>query len=159
MLIDILERFFPGLNDRNSRSEVKNRLKLVLAHDRAAIAPETLEAMRREILAVVSKYVELDSDAMEISLDSSDRMTVLMANLPIRRIHPEFFTVKESEPGAEDLPEIILDESLIGEPDPEAIVEETVAEATAEETEGSPEPETVVAELEEPPKSPNSGGL
>ncbi len=158
MLIDILERFFPGLNDRNSRSEVKNRLKLVLAHDRAAIAPETLEAMRREILAVVSKYVELDSDAMEISLDSSDRMTVLMANLPIRRINPEFFTVKESEPGAEELPEIVLDESLIGEPDPEAIVEEEVAEA-AEETEGSPEPEMVVAELEEPPKSPNSGGL
>jgi cell division topological specificity factor len=148
MLIDILERFFPGLNDRNSRSEVKNRLKLVLAHDRAAIAPETLEAMRREILAVVSKYVELDSDAMEISLDSSDRMTVLMANLPIRRINPEFFTVKESEPGAAELPEIVLDESLIGEPDPEAIVEEVVAEAT-EETEVSSEPETVAAELEE----------
>jgi cell division topological specificity factor len=145
MLIDILERFFPGLNDRNSRSEVKNRLKLVLAHDRAAIAPETLEAMRLEILAVVSKYVELDSDAMEISLDSSDRMTVLMANLPIRRINPEFFTVKESEPGAAELPEIVLDEALIGEPDPEAIVEEEVAEAT----EVSPEPETVAAELEE----------
>jgi cell division topological specificity factor len=143
MLIDILERFFPGLNDRNSRSEVKNRLKLVLAHDRAAIPPETLEAMRREILAVVSKYVELDSDAMEISLDSSDRMTVLMANLPIRRINPEFFTVKESEPGAEELPEIILDEALIGEPDPEANV------AAAEETEVSSEPEMVAAELEE----------
>jgi cell division topological specificity factor len=139
MLIDILERFFPGLNDRNSRSEVKNRLKLVLAHDRAAIAPETLEAMRREILAVVSKYVELDSDAMEISLDSSDRMTVLMANLPIRRINPEFFTVKESEPGAAELPEIVLDESLIGEP-----------EAAAEETEVLSDPETVAAaDLEE----------
>jgi cell division topological specificity factor len=162
MLIDILERFFPGLNDRNSRSEVKNRLKLVLAHDRAAIAPETLEAMRLEILAVVSKYVELDSDAMEISLDSSDRMTVLMANLPIRRINPEFFTVKESEPGAAELPEIVLDESLIGEPDPEAIpsgtvtpnVEEAVAEAT-EETEVSPESETVAAELEETAETPS----
>jgi cell division topological specificity factor len=150
MLIDILERFFPGLNDRNSRSEVKNRLKLVLAHDRAAIAPETLEAMRREILAVVSKYVELDSDAMEISLDSSDRMTVLMANLPIRRINPEFFTVKESEPGAEELPEIVLDEALIGEPDPEAIVEEVT-----EETEVSSELETVAAELEETAETPS----
>jgi cell division topological specificity factor len=146
MLIDILERFFPGLNDRNSRSEVKNRLKLVLAHDRAAIAPETLEAMRQEILAVVSKYVELDSDAMEISLDSSDRMTVLMANLPIRRINPEFFTVKESEPGAAELPEIVLDESLIGEADPEANVE-----AAAEEIEVLPEAETAIAEVEETP--------
>lgn len=156
MLIDILERFFPGLNDRNSRSEVKNRLKLVLAHDRAAIAPETLEAMRLEILAVVSKYVELDSDAMEISLDSSDRMTVLMANLPIRRINPEFFTVKESEPGAEELPEIVLDESLIGEPDPEAVVEEVTAEA-AEETEVSDEVETVAAEVEETVEKTSEG--
>jgi cell division topological specificity factor len=131
MLIDLLERIFPGINDRNSRSEVKNRLKLVLAHDRAAIAPETLEAMRQEILAVVSKYVELDSDAMEISLDSSDRMTVLMANLPIRRINPEFFTVKESEPGEdENLPEIELDEALIGEPDLGAVkAEEAVVSA------------------------------
>jgi cell division topological specificity factor len=115
MILEFLEKLFPGMSDRNSRQEVKNRLKLVLAHDRAAIAPEMLEAMRREILEVVSRYVDLDSEAMELSLDSSDRMTILVANLPIRKINPQFYTVKEATAEAAALPEITLDESLIGE--------------------------------------------
>jgi cell division topological specificity factor len=134
MIFELLERIFPNLNDRNSGTEVKNRLKLVLAHDRAAIAPEILEKMRQEIMAVVSKYVELDNDAMEISLDSSDRTTVLVANFPIRRVNPEFYTVKEGENDA-DLPEIVLDESLIGAGDVKAEVTE-VAEAEETPVEG-----------------------
>jgi cell division topological specificity factor len=127
MILEFLEKLFPGMSDRNSRQEVKNRLKLVLAHDRAAIAPEMLEAMRREILEVVSRYVDLDSEAMEFSLDSSDRMTILVANLPIRKINPQFYTVKEATAEAAVLPEITLDESLIGET---AIVTEMIATET-----------------------------
>jgi cell division topological specificity factor len=131
MIFELLERLFPNLNDRNSGTEVKNRLKLVLAHDRAAIAPEILEKMRQEIMAVVSKYVELDNDAMEISLDSSDRTTVLVANFPIRRVNPEFYTVKEGENDA-DLPEIVLDESLIGEGDVKEEVMEGLTVASSD---------------------------
>jgi cell division topological specificity factor len=115
-LREILDRILPGLGERNSRQEVKNRLKLILAHDRAAIAPDMLEAMRREILEVVSRYVDLDAEEMELTLDSSDRLTVLVANLPIRRVNPEFYTVKEETLTGEALPEIILDESKIGDP-------------------------------------------
>ncbi len=143
MILELLERIFPNLNDRNSGTEVKNRLKLVLAHDRAAIAPEILEQMRQEIMAVVSKYVELDNDAMEISLDSSDRTTVLVANFPIRRVNPEFYTVKEGENDA-DLPEIVLDESLIGEGDVKEEVTEVV-KAVAEVEEAPAEGLTVAS--------------
>ncbi len=115
-LRELLDRILPGLGERNSRQEVKNRLKLILAHDRAAIAPEMLEAMRREILEVVSRYVDLDAEEMELTLDSSDRLTVLVANLPIRRVNPEFYTVKEETLTGEALPDIILDESKIGDP-------------------------------------------
>jgi cell division topological specificity factor len=116
-LREILEHIFPGLHERNSRQEVKNRLKLVLAHDRAAIAPDVLETMRREILEVVSRYVDLDAEEMELTLDSSDRMTILVANLPIRRVNPQLYTVKEETLTGTALPEIQLDEAKIGEPD------------------------------------------
>jgi cell division topological specificity factor len=42
--------------------------------------------MRKEILIVVSKYVELDTESLEFSIRTDNRMTALIANLPIRRI-------------------------------------------------------------------------
>jgi cell division topological specificity factor len=115
MILELLERLFPALSERHSRGEVKNRLKLVLAHDRAALAPEILDSMREEILGVVSRYVELDAERMEISLENNERLTILIANLPIRRVNPEFY-ISGNPPAADvaDLPELQLDESLIG---------------------------------------------
>jgi cell division topological specificity factor len=85
MITEFFERIF--LNDkRGSRDDVKRRLKLVLAHDRSTLNASTLEKMRKEILMVVSKYVELDTDSLEFSIRTDNRMTALIANLPIRRI-------------------------------------------------------------------------
>jgi cell division topological specificity factor len=138
-LRELLDRILPGLGERNSRQEVKNRLKLILAHDRAAIAPEMLEAMRREILEVVSRYVDLDAEEMELTLDSSDRLTVLVANLPIRRVNPEFYTVKEETLTGEALPEIVLDESKIGDPNVPATPATPTESATEVATESAVE--------------------
>ena len=68
-----------------SADTARQRLQLVLAHDRSDLNPELLDQMRKEILEVVSRYVEIDLSETDVSLETEDRVTALVANLPIRR--------------------------------------------------------------------------
>ena len=68
-----------------SANTARERLQLVLAHDRTDLSPDLLDQMRREILEVVAKYVEINIEEGEVSLETEDRMTALVANLPIKR--------------------------------------------------------------------------
>ena len=79
-LIDKLLRRQPA-----SAESARQRLQLVLAHDRSDLNPELLEQMRREILEVVARYVEIGVEEGDVSLETEDRVTALVANLPIRR--------------------------------------------------------------------------
>ena len=89
MINEFLEKMFPWTNhsnDNNSRDEVKRRLKLVLAHDRIGLSPLELEEMRKEIIEVISRYVELDNEEFIFSIENNERSSALIANLPIRRV-------------------------------------------------------------------------
>jgi len=86
-MMDLLERLFNRNSSApSSRDKAKQRLKLIIAHDRSGLSEETLETMRKEILEVVARYVEIDLESTEFNLENEEGITALIANLPIRRI-------------------------------------------------------------------------
>lgn len=67
----------------------KDRLKLILIHDRGDLDPETLDKIRLEILDVLSKYIEIDADDVEIALNragNTEEGPALVANIPIKNV-------------------------------------------------------------------------
>ena len=85
-----------------SASTARERLQLVLAHDRSDLSTELLDQMRKEILEVVAKYVEIDVDEGAVSLETEDRMTALVANLPIKRTMSGQIQLKEPKDQSEE---------------------------------------------------------
>ena len=62
-----------GFSNRKKPKEVaKDRLRLILIHDRGDIAPETVKKIRDEILEVISKYIEIEAEDVEIAVTKSE---------------------------------------------------------------------------------------
>jgi cell division topological specificity factor len=78
----ILERVFGGRKPTSSQT-AKERLQLVLVHDRSNLTPEQVQAMKDEILEVISRYVEFDRDKVNINLTNENRESLLYAEIPI----------------------------------------------------------------------------
>ena len=83
-----LFKFFS--NKPSSKEVAKDRLKLILIHDRSDLSPELLELIKGEIMKVISNYCEIDSSEVEIKLTRTDEdegnSPALLANIPIRKL-------------------------------------------------------------------------
>lgn len=66
-----------------SAQTAKERLQFVLIHDRTDISPAVMEAMKDEIIGVISKHVNIDRAAVEINLTQDQRENRLVANIPL----------------------------------------------------------------------------
>lgn len=75
-----------------SKNVAKERLKLVLVHDRSDLSPKFLEMIKSDIIKVISKYAEIDESEIDIKLtkmkkDNKDSpVSALVANIPIRKV-------------------------------------------------------------------------
>ncbi len=75
-----------GRRPQTSSAVAKERLLTVLVHDRVKLTPDMMEAMREEIIAVISKYVDIaDPAAIDVSLMRGESSDHLKADIPIRR--------------------------------------------------------------------------
>jgi len=138
-LFDFLQHLL-GLQ-KPSATTARERLQLVLAHDRSDLNPELLERMRREILEVVQKYVEIDIESGDVSLATDDRVTALVANLPIRRARPlpnnSPETSSKSKPSGQELLALVENQEM-PQPSPTQIAEVLEVEDAAIEPNSSP---------------------
>lgn len=82
-------RLLGRTDDTNSRSAAKDRLRLVLMHDRTDIPATMMEAIRAEMVGVLSKYVEIDQEALNFQLERDDGAIGLVLNIPILRVKTE----------------------------------------------------------------------
>lgn len=70
-----------------SAGQAKERLKLVLIHDRTDLAPETLNTMKNELIQVIARYVEIDPSSVNITMNQDGREQRLVADIPILAPH------------------------------------------------------------------------
>lgn len=70
--------------DKNTASVAKDRLQIIVAHERAKRnQPDYLPKMQQEILDVINKYVAIDQDHISVQLDSNDNCSVLELNVQL----------------------------------------------------------------------------
>lgn len=84
-MLDFLLRVF-GKDTNSSKNVAKERLRLVLVHDRADVSPQLLESLKEDLIKVISNYMEIDETALEVNLDTSDNTVALVANIPVIRM-------------------------------------------------------------------------
>lgn len=82
-LLEFLNRFFGRENTNTSKDVAKERLRLVLVHDRVNLSPQVVEALKEDLITVIKKYMEIDQSSLEVSLNNSDGTVALVANIPI----------------------------------------------------------------------------
>ena len=79
-MIEFLRRLF---GQQGSSATAKERLRLVLMTDLLELAPEMIDAMKRDLVDVISRYVEVDREKIDVSFERQDRTLAMLANIPI----------------------------------------------------------------------------
>ena len=112
--------------DRESAKDVAcNRLKLVLMQDRTNLSPAIMDRMRNELIDLLSKYLELDKELLDLNFEQEDEQMALMLSIPVIRAKEE----------SEILALLEAEEAGVNEEEEEGVNEEEVDEEEDEESE------------------------
>jgi cell division topological specificity factor len=79
--MNFFERLF---GKKNSADSAKERLQLVLIHDRTDLTPAELDSLKDDLIATISRHVEIDEASMQIGLEHDGRSQRLVADIPLK---------------------------------------------------------------------------
>lgn len=85
-MFDFFARLFRG---EPSGVKAKERLRLVLLSDHLALAPDVVESLRRDLLDVISRYVEVDIEHVDVTFEQRENEVAMLANVPILSVRDE----------------------------------------------------------------------
>ena len=72
------------LGRKNSADNAKERLQLVLIHDRTDMTPAELDSLKDDLIATISRHVEIDAQSMQIGVEHDGRSQRLVADIPLK---------------------------------------------------------------------------
>ncbi len=94
--MNFLARLFQLISKEKSKETAKKRLQLVLIHDRTDISPEMMENLRRDLIGVISNYLDIEEDKIELDFSKEERSVALVANIPVKSVKRR--TERRAEP-------------------------------------------------------------
>ncbi len=82
-MLKAIKRFF---GERPSGQEAKKRMQFVLMHDRLDLTPDMMEALKNDILTVLSRYMEIDTNSIKVDFEQGKEYTALVSNVQVKRV-------------------------------------------------------------------------
>lgn len=82
-MLDYFQKLIRG--EEQSKEVAKERLRLVLVQDRMSLSAQDLDALKEDLLMVISKYLEIDEGGPEVSLERDGQSVALVATIPVKR--------------------------------------------------------------------------
>ena len=82
-MLEFLQRVFRLEKPGASKIVAKERLRLVLFHDRADISPQIMQSLKEDLIKVISEYMDIDQSGLEVCFSKESEGVALVCNIPI----------------------------------------------------------------------------
>ncbi|GAC1585032.1 MAG: hypothetical protein NVS3B7_20130 [Candidatus Elarobacter sp.] len=83
-MFEFVQRFF---GKPSSSVTAKERLRLVLLSDHLSLAPDVVEALKHDLIEVISRYCDVDAAHCDVTFEQQEKQVAMLANIPIRGMH------------------------------------------------------------------------
>ena len=84
-MLDFFTRLF-GKESVGSKDVARERLRLVLIHDRSMISPELIKALKEDLIEVIQQYMDIDVESLLVNFENEDNSVALIANIPVKSL-------------------------------------------------------------------------
>jgi cell division topological specificity factor len=83
-MMKAIRRFF---GEKSSGETARRRMQVVLMHDRLDLTPEMMEALKNDIMSVLSRYMEIDHNTIRVDLEQGKDFAALVSNVQVKRVY------------------------------------------------------------------------